>query len=70
MNARIAQLVSRYLGVALAALLTKLGIGYENGTLDSIVGPVATAAGLLGSIVLDHYLHRVQEEANKRGIKW
>lgn len=68
MSARIVQIVTRYLGTMLAVLLGKLGLEYGEGQIDSIIGPIMTGFGLLLSIIVDHYLHRAQDAAKKRGI--
>lgn len=67
MTARITQIVVRLITVALAALLGWLGVEYNQGTLDSIAGPIATGVGILAGLLLDVAIHRGRELAKNRG---
>jgi hypothetical protein len=65
MQARLIQLAARYIGLGCMYLLAKLGIEYSDGQIASIVDPVMAGAGVLVTIIVDHYLHKLQAKADK-----
>lgn len=62
MQARIVQVLARYLGYGLAAIATKTGV--DLGPSDSIVLPIATGLAALVCAIADHVLHRIQQKAS------
>lgn len=67
MTSRITQILVRLITVGLAAALGWLGVQYDQGTLDSIAGPIATGVGILAGLLLDVAIHRARDAAQKRG---
>lgn len=62
MNARIGQLVARYLGKGFAMLAVYLGMKLSEGQISSVVEPIAAGVAAVAGIVIDLLLHKWQEK--------
>ena len=58
---RTTQLLARYIGVALAMLLTKLGVDAAGGAHNGIE-LAASGLATIAMMILDHWLHAVREK--------
>lgn len=67
MTARITQILVRLITMGLMALFGKLGVEYDQGTVQNIALPIASGVGALAGLVLDVLIHRARAEATKRG---